>query len=52
MKDLQSTRAMWLKGWLFLLIGLMSATILLIENWSWQHGTAAGFMRVGLLPCV
>jgi len=27
---------MWLKGWLFLLIGLMSATILLVENWSWR----------------
>ncbi|MBB5032683.1 hypothetical protein HNQ65_002265 [Prosthecobacter vanneervenii] len=24
MKDLQSTRAMWLKGWLFLFIGLIS----------------------------
>lgn len=36
MKDLQSTRAMWLKGWLFLVIGLMSAAILLIENWSWR----------------
>jgi hypothetical protein len=36
MRDLQSTRAMWLKGWLFLLIGLMSAAILLIENWSWR----------------
>lgn len=36
MKDLQSTKAMWLKGWLFLLIGLMSAAIMLIENWSWR----------------
>ncbi|MEQ1750131.1 MAG: hypothetical protein ABL974_11950, partial [Prosthecobacter sp.] len=36
MQDLQSTRAMWLKGWLFLLIGLMSAGLLLIENWSWR----------------
>ena len=36
MRDLQSTRAMWLKGWLFLLIGLLSAAILLVENWSWR----------------
>lgn len=36
MRDLQSTKAMWLKGWLFLLIGLMAAAILLIENWSWR----------------
>lgn len=36
MRDLQSTRAMWLKGWLFLLIALMSAAILLVENWSWR----------------
>ncbi len=27
---------MWLKGWLFVLIGLMSAAILLFENWSWR----------------
>jgi hypothetical protein len=36
MRDLHSTRAMWLKGWLFLLIGLLSAAILLVENWSWR----------------
>jgi hypothetical protein len=36
MRDLHSTKAMWLKGWLFLIIGLMSAAILLIENWSWR----------------
>ncbi len=32
MRDLQSTRAMWLKGWLFLLIGVMSAALLLAET--------------------
>jgi len=37
MKDLQSTKAMWLKGWLFLLIGLMTAAMLLVENWSWRN---------------
>ena len=37
MRDLQSTCAMWLKGWLFPLIGLMSAAILLVENWSWRR---------------
>lgn len=36
MKDLQSTGAMWLKGWLFLLIGLLSSGILLLEHWSWR----------------
>lgn len=36
MKDLQSTRAIWIKGWLFLLIGLMSAALLLIEDFSWR----------------
>jgi hypothetical protein len=36
MKDLQSTRAIWIKGWLFLLIGLMAGGLLLIENWSWR----------------
>lgn len=42
MRDLHSTRAMWLKGWLFLLIGLMSATILLVENWSWRTALLLG----------
>ena len=37
MRDLQSTKAMWLKGWLFLVIGLMSAAVLLIENRSWRN---------------
>ena len=36
MRDLQSMKAMWLKGWLFLLIGVMSAALLLIEHWSWR----------------
>ena len=36
MRDLHSAKAMWLKGWLFLLIGILSAAILLIENWSWR----------------
>ncbi len=36
MRDLQSTKAMWLKGCLFLLIGVLSAGILFIENWSWR----------------
>ena len=38
MRDLQSTKAMWLKGWLFLLIGVMSAALLLAENWSGRSG--------------
>ncbi len=36
MRDLQSARAMWLKGWLFLVIGLLSAAMLLVEHWSWR----------------
>ncbi|MGV3661704.1 MAG: hypothetical protein ACO1TE_16070 [Prosthecobacter sp.] len=36
MRDLQSTKAMWLKGWLFLFIGISCAALLLIENWSWR----------------
>ncbi|SKA96844.1 hypothetical protein SAMN02745166_02473 [Prosthecobacter debontii] len=36
MRDLQSTAAMWLKAILFLVIGLFSAAILLIEHGSWR----------------
>lgn len=36
MKDLQSTRAIWIKGWLFLLIGLMAGAMLLLEDFSWR----------------
>ena len=36
MKDLQSTRAIWLKGWLFLLIGLMAGTMLVVEHLNWR----------------
>jgi hypothetical protein len=42
MRDLQSTRAMWLKGWLFLLIGVMSAALLLVEHWSWRTALLLG----------
>lgn len=42
MKDLQSTSAMWLKGVLFLLIGLMSGGILLIEHGSWRMALLLG----------
>lgn len=36
MRDLQNTGAMWLKGWLFLFIGILSAGILLFEHWNWR----------------
>jgi hypothetical protein len=36
MRDLQSKRAIWLKGWLFLLIGMAAGALLLLENWSWR----------------
>lgn len=42
MKDLQSTSAMWLKGVLFLLIGLMSGGILLLEHGSWRMALLLG----------
>ena len=45
MRDLQSTKAMWLKAWLFLFIGLLSAGILLVENWSWR---TAGLLALGV----
>ncbi len=35
-RDLQSRAAIGLKGGLFLVIGLMSAALLLIEHWSWR----------------
>ncbi len=37
MRDLQSTHAIWLKGLLFLVIGISSATLLLIDFWSWRN---------------
>ena len=36
MRDLHSPKAMWLKAWLFLFIGLLSAAMLLVENWNWR----------------
>ena len=32
MSDLKSTRLIWLKGWLFLGIGVIAATLLLLES--------------------
>lgn len=37
MKDLRSSWAMWLKAGLFLLVGLMSAALLLLEAWSGRN---------------
>lgn len=31
MRDLQSSKLIWLKGWLFLLLGLASATLIFLE---------------------
>lgn len=36
MRDLESTKARWLKAFLFLFIGVLSAGILLVENGSWR----------------
>tara|TARA_R110002049_G_scaffold134375_1_gene293784 strand:- start:689 stop:961 length:273 start_codon:yes stop_codon:yes gene_type:complete len=42
MKDLQDTRLMWLKGGLFLGIGVLSGGLLLIEHWSWRIALLLG----------
>ncbi len=42
MKDLQSTRAICLKGWLFLLIGIMAGGLLLVENFTWRTALLLG----------
>lgn len=42
MKDLADTRLMWLKGWLFLGIGVLSGGLLLIEFWSWRAALLLG----------
>lgn len=42
MRDLQSTTAMWWKGGLFLVIGVFSATLLLIELASWRAALLLG----------
>ena len=39
MSDLKDPRWIHLKGWLFLLIGLMSVTLILIEVFSWRIAT-------------
>ena len=36
MQDLQNPKWMWLKGWLFLLIGLVAAALLLLEAPTWK----------------
>ncbi len=40
MRDLQSSRLIWLKGWLFLFLGITSATLIWME---------AASLRVALL---
>lgn len=36
MKDLQSSRSIYLKGWMFLAILTISILLILIENFSWK----------------
>ncbi|HYF35199.1 MAG TPA: hypothetical protein VD994_07935 [Prosthecobacter sp.] len=43
MRDLQSTRAIWIKGWLFLVIGVMAAGLLLVEDFSLRKAALLGF---------
>lgn len=43
MKDVQSHWMMWLKGGLFLVVGIMSGGLLLLENSSWRTILLLGF---------
>lgn len=36
MRDIKDTRMMWLKGILFLILGIVSAAILLVESPHWK----------------
>ena len=36
MRDIRDTRVMWLKGMLFLALGIASAALLLVESPHWQ----------------
>lgn len=36
MGDLKSKKLIWLKGWLFLLAGLLASGLLLFEAFSWK----------------
>ena len=36
MADLQNKKLIWLKGWLFLLGGVLASAGLLIESFSWK----------------
>jgi len=36
MSDLKDSRWIHAKGWMFLMIGLMSATLILVEVFSWR----------------
>lgn len=38
-RDLQSKRAICLKGLLFLLMGIAAAGLLLVEHWNWRTAT-------------
>ena len=38
MSDLKSKRLIIVKGWLFLLTGLLAGGLLLFENLSWRNG--------------
>jgi hypothetical protein len=35
-RDLKDSRLMWLKGWLFLLLGTGAAVVLLLESPTWK----------------
>jgi hypothetical protein len=45
MRDLQSSRAIWIKGGLFLFIGIVSALLILIETAFLLAMTIWGFCR-------
>ncbi len=37
MSDLQRPFWMWVKAWLFVAIGVLSAALLLVDVWSWKR---------------
>ena len=41
-RDLQSRRAIVFKGFLFLVLGLLSSALLLLEYFSWRHAALLG----------
>lgn len=48
--DLQNLQLIYLKGAVFLLIGLVSAVLLVLENLSFRFAALLGITDLGVLP--